>query len=97
LNRFFSLHYLLPFIIIVFIIFHLVFLHEKKSSNPLGTQNRTDKIIFHPYFSLKDLTRALTIFLFFFLICCLTPFLFIDPDNFLPANPIVTPAHIQPE
>jgi len=65
LNRFFSLHYLLPFIIIVFIIFHLVFLHEKKSSNPLGTQNRTDKIIFHPYFSLKDLTRVLTIFFVF--------------------------------
>jgi len=66
LNRFFSLHYLLPFIISLLVIFHLVFVHEQKSSNPLGIQNTRDKIRFYPYFLIKDIT-SLLIILFFFL------------------------------
>jgi ubiquinol-cytochrome c reductase cytochrome b subunit len=97
LNRFFSLHYLFPFIIIILILLHLVFLHEQKSSNPLGLQRRTDKIPFHPYFSWKDLTRGILAILLLRRIILWNPFILIDPDNFIPANPLVTPAHIQPE
>jgi ubiquinol-cytochrome c reductase cytochrome b subunit len=79
------------------VITHLVFLHENKSSNPLGIQNCTDKIPFHPYFLIKDLTRGLLIFIIFIFVNLSSPFFFIDPDNFTPANPLVTPAHIQPE
>jgi len=97
LNRFFSLHYLFPFIILMLVITHLVFLHEQKSSNPLGIQTRTDKIPFHPYFSVKDLTRGIIAIFILTSLVLIKPFILIDPDNFLPANPLVTPAHIQPE
>jgi ubiquinol-cytochrome c reductase cytochrome b subunit len=97
LNRFFSLHYLFPFIVLILVITHLVFLHEQKSSNPLGIQTSTDKIPFHPYFSVKDLTRGIIAIFLLVGIVLLKPFILIDPDNFLPANPLVTPAHIQPE
>lgn len=97
LTRFFSLHYLFPFIVTVLVIFHLFFLHEQKSSNPLGIQFRTDKIPFHPYFSVKDLRRSLVIFFLFLSVLLLLPFSLIDPENFTPANPLSTPTHIQPE
>ena len=97
LTRFFSLHYLFPFIVTVLVIFHLFFLHEQKSSNPLGIQLSTDKIPFHPYFSVKDLRRSLVIFFIFLSVLLLLPFSLIDPENFTPANPLSTPTHIQPE
>lgn len=97
LTRFFSLHYLFPFIITALVICHLYFLHEQKSSNPLGIQIRTDKIPFHPYFSFKDATSILIFFFFFLFICMVRPFSLIDPENFAPANPLSTPTHIQPE
>jgi len=97
LTRFFSLHYLLPFVIARLVIIHLVFLHEQKSSNPLGIQISSDKIPFHPYFSLKDIVRALIIIFLLFFINKTNPYLLIDPENFVPANPLVTPTHIQPE
>jgi ubiquinol-cytochrome c reductase cytochrome b subunit len=97
LSRFFSLHYLFPFIVILLVVFHLVFLHEQKSSNPLGIQSGNDKIPFHPYFSIKDTIRFLTVIFLFLLSNTNIPFFFIDPDNFNPANPLVTPTHIQPE
>jgi len=97
LRRFFALHYLLPFILFVLVIIHLVFIHESKSSNPLGVESYFDKIPFHPYFSTKDMLRLTLIFFFFMLINIATPFILIDPDNFTPANPLVTPTHIQPE
>lgn len=97
LGRFFSLHYLLPFIIFVFVILHLVFLHEQKSSNPLGIQNNIDKIFFHPYYTIKDLVRAFTIMFLLLIVNNLSPYLLIDPENFIPANSLVTPTHIQPE
>jgi len=97
LTRFFSLHYLFPFIIIVLVIAHLYFLHEQKSSNPLGIQIRNDKIPFHPYFSFKDLTNIIFFFFLFSIILTQEPFYLIDPENFTPANPLSTPTHIQPE
>jgi len=97
LSRFFSLHYLLPFILIIVIIIHLVFIHEKTSSNPIGLDRIPDKIPFHPYFSLKDTVRLCFILFIFTYLNLQNPFLLIDPDNFTPANPLVTPTHIQPE
>lgn len=97
LNRFFSLHFILPFIILILVIFHLYFLHETGSSNPLGTNRDLYKIPFHIYFRFKDLLGFI-IFLFIFTYIILQiPYVFGDPDNFIPANPIVTPIHIQPE
>jgi len=97
LRRFFALHYLIPFAICLLVVIHLIFLHEEKSSNPLGIQTSRDKIPFQPYFTVKDLV-SLILFLFLFMIVNIQlPFLLIDPENFLPANPISTPVHIQPE
>lgn len=97
LTRFFSLHYLFPFIIAVLVILHLIFLHNEKSRNPLGINASSDKIPFHPYFTIKDLIRLILILTLFSLINLLSPFLLIDPENFTPANPLRTPPHIQPE
>lgn len=97
LTRFFSLHYLFPFLILILVIIHLVFLHNQKSSNPLGTQNSPDKIPFQPYFSTKDTIRATFILFILIIIISLKPFDLIDAENFTPANPLVTPTHIQPE
>lgn len=97
LNRFFSFHFILPFIVSILILCHLIFLHEKGSSNPLGLKNNVDKISFHPYFTFKDIYGFLVVILLFIFINFKTPFLFNDPENFTPANPIITPPHIQPE
>lgn len=97
LNRFFSLHFILPFIITFIVIIHLFFLHESGSSNPLGTNRNLYKISFHNYFTIKD-NLGFIIFIFIFWIINLEyPYIFRDPDNFLPANSITTPLHIQPE
>jgi len=97
LTRFFSLHYLMPFVIAVLVMGHLIFLHEQKSSNPLGLQSPVDKIPFHPYFTFKDINRMLIILFMFIIINMYAPSILIDPENFTPANPIRTPVHIQPE
>nr|QWS05843.1 cytochrome b [Micropogonias furnieri] len=97
LTRFFAFHFLLPFIVAAATLLHLLFLHETGSNNPLGLNSDADKIPFHPYFIYKDLLG------FAVLITCLTalalfsPNLLGDPDNFTPANPLVTPPHIKPE
>ncbi len=97
LRRFFALHFFLPFILIGLIIVHLLFLHLKGSTNPLGIYRNYDKILFHPYFSWKDIL-GIVIFIFLFLyLCTINPWLLGDPENFIPANPLVTPIHIQPE
>jgi len=97
LTRFFALHFLLPFIISGLSIIHLLFLHTTGSNNPLGLDRNYDKIPFHPYFSIKDLMGiAILIFLFIY-ICLQAPWMLGDPENFIPANPLVTPVHIQPE
>lgn len=97
LNRFFSIHFILPFVLLIIIIFHLIFLHETGSSNPIGTPINNDKIPFYPYFIIKDFLGFIFFFLFFILIVLYYPYLINDPDNFIPANPINTPLHIQPE
>merc|ERR1711926_13806 len=76
---------------------HLVFLHETGRRNPLGVNRNFDKIIFHPYFSLKDLFGAVIFFILFLSIVFYQPWLLGDPENFIPANSLVTPVHIQPE
>ena len=97
LNRFFTFHFLLPFIIIALVIIHLFFLHQTGSNNPLGLNRNIDKVPFYPYFILKDLVGFLIIIIALTLLSLTNPYLLSDPDNFIPANPLVTPAHIQPE
>nr|AFI54797.1 cytochrome b [Urostylis sp. HL-2012] len=97
LNRFFTLHFLLPFIITAMVLIHLIFLHQSGSNNPLGINSNFDKIPFHPYFSIKDLLGMSTMLSMFLMLILLEPRLLGDPENFIPANPMVTPVHIQPE
>jgi len=97
LVRFFSLHFILPFVIIGIRGVHLLFLHQTGRSNPLGLNRNFDKIVFHPYFSWKDLFGGFILIFFLVIICFTNPWLLGDPENFLPANPLVTPVHIQPE
>nr|YP_009144605.1 cytochrome b [Uta stansburiana]AKJ76849.1 cytochrome b [Uta stansburiana] len=97
LTRFFTFHFLLPFAIIGVSMIHLLFLHETGSNNPTGLTSNTDKIPFHPYFSYKDLLGALLLTLLLLLLALFSPNLLGDPENFSPANPLVTPPHIKPE
>lgn len=97
LNRFFIFHFLLPFIIIIFSIIHLIFLHSTGSRNPLGLKRNLNKISFFSYFIFKDLLGFLYIFLIIRILVLYFPYILGDPDNFLPSNPISTPIHIQPE
>jgi len=96
LIRFFSLHYLLPFIITGIILTHLVLLHNVGSSNPIQHQS-VDKKPFHPYFTIKDSFIFVVTFVFFIILVSFYPNLLGHSDNFIPANPLVTPAHIVPE
>lgn len=97
LTRFFTLHFLLPFILAALSAVHLLFLHQTGSSNPLGINRNIDKSPFHPYFSTKDLFGFIVFFWIFLFVCFIHPWDLGDPENFIPANPIVTPVHIQPE
>nr|QKY63895.1 cytochrome b [Triatoma recurva] len=97
LTRFFALHFLLPFIIAAMVMIHLLFLHQTGSSNPLGLNSNFDKIPFHPYFSIKDLMGVSLTLMFFILLSLWEAPILMDPENFIPANPLVTPVHIQPE
>uniref|UniRef100_Q0H9X8 Cytochrome b n=2 Tax=Zonosaurus TaxID=143653 RepID=Q0H9X8_9SAUR len=97
LTRFFTFHFLLPFIIISLATIHLLFLHETGSNNPTGLNSNPDKIPFHPYFSFKDLLGALIIMTALISLALFSPNLLGDPENFTPANPLVTPPHIKPE
>nr|YP_009485906.1 cytochrome b [Paroster microsturtensis]AVZ66477.1 cytochrome b [Paroster microsturtensis] len=97
LTRFFSIHFLLPFIIIALVMIHLLFLHQTGSNNPLGTNSNLDKIPFHPYFSFKDMMGFIVLMMTLTILTLKSPYLLSDPDNFIPANPLVTPVHIQPE
>lgn len=97
LTRFFALHYLLPFVIAFLVILHIFFLHLHGSSNPLGVSSSTNKVSFHYYYSVKDL-YVYFVFMFIFIVFTLKyGYVFIDAENFIPANPLVTPTHIQPE
>lgn len=97
LIRFFSFHFILPFIVLAFSIVHLLFLHQTGSNNPLGIKLNIDKIPFHPFFSIKDLFGYTMFILILFFLNLNAPYVLGDPDNFSPANPLSTPVHIQPE
>lgn len=97
LNRFFSLHYLMPFVIAGVVLLHLTLLHKDGSNNPLGINTSVDYVSFYPYYYVKDLfaffvfASVFTFFVFFY------PNALGHPDNYIPANPLVTPPHIVPE
>lgn len=97
LVRFFTFHFILPFIVLALSIIHLLFLHQTGSNNPLGIKLNIDKIPFHPFFSIKDLFGYIIIFIILISLNFFNPYLLGDPDNFTPANPLSTPVHIQPE
>nr|YP_010028674.1 cytochrome b [Solegnathus spinosissimus]QOS49048.1 cytochrome b [Solegnathus spinosissimus] len=97
LTRFFAFHFLLPFIVAAATLIHLLFLHETGSNNPAGLNSDADKVSFHPYFSYKDLLGFAALLIALTLLALFSPNLLGDPDNFTPANPLVTPPHIKPE
>lgn len=97
LTRFFSLHFLLPFIIAAIVIVHLLFLHQTGSNNPIGIKSNNEKIPFHPFFSRKDIYGFIVIMWILILVVLIYPNTLGDTENFIPANPLVTPVHIQPE
>nr|URX52914.1 cytochrome b [Glyptotermes sp.]URX52927.1 cytochrome b [Glyptotermes sp. 5 AB-2022a] len=97
LTRFFTLHFLMPFVITAMVVVHLLFLHQTGSNNPLGLKSDTDKMPFHPYFTTKDIVGFMILFAALSTLSLKEPYILGDPDNFTPANPLVTPVHIQPE
>ncbi|MBM3522959.1 MAG: cytochrome b, partial [Alphaproteobacteria bacterium] len=99
LNRFYALHYLLPFVIAGVVVLHIWALHIHGSNNPLGIDARgpQDKIPFHPYYTIKDLFGIAVFLIVFSFFVFFAPNFFGEPDNYIPANPMVTPPHIVPE
>nr|YP_009048408.1 cytochrome b [Sebastes oblongus]AHG98673.1 cytochrome b [Sebastes oblongus] len=97
LTRFFAFHFLFPFVIAGATMVHLLFLHRTGSNNPLGLNSDADKMSFHPYFSYKDLLGFAVLVIALTCLALFSPNLLGDPDNFTPANPLVTPPHIKPE
>nr|YP_009318516.1 cytochrome b [Echinoderes svetlanae]APA17423.1 cytochrome b [Echinoderes svetlanae] len=95
--RFFVFHFLLPFVIALFVVVHLIYLHESGSSNPLGVFSDGMKVRFHPYYIYKDLLGIIVYFMLLMVLCMMYPYILGDCDNFLPANPMSTPVHIKPE
>lgn len=97
LNRFFAFHFILPFIIAVVVILHILFLHQTGSNNPLGIECNSDRVPFHIYYSVKDILGYTVALFLFILVILFIPNYLTDPENFLLANPLVTPIHIKPE
>jgi ubiquinol-cytochrome c reductase cytochrome b subunit len=97
LNRFFSLHFLLPFLLSALALVHMMTLHTNGSSNPLGISSNVDKLAMHPYFIFKDLVTILVFFLALAVIIFYLPNLLGHSDNYIPANPMQTPPSIVPE
>nr|YP_010884257.1 cytochrome b [Epacromius tergestinus]WIW75315.1 cytochrome b [Epacromius tergestinus] len=97
LNRFYTFHFVLPFMIAAMAAIHLFFLHQTGSNNPIGVNSNIEKIPFHPYFTYKDSITFVIMTLMLVMLCLINPYMLGDPDNFVPANPLVTPIHIQPE
>nr|YP_009704454.1 cytochrome b [Oligosarcus argenteus]AXY96059.1 cytochrome b [Oligosarcus argenteus] len=97
LTRFFAFHFLFPFVIVAATLLHALFLHETGSNNPAGLNSDSDKISFHPYFSYKDLLGFMILLTALASLALFSPNLLGDPENFTPANPLVTPPHIKPE
>jgi ubiquinol-cytochrome c reductase cytochrome b subunit len=97
LTRFYTLHYLLPFLVLALVGLHIFYLHDKGSTNPLGLDSSSSKVVFHYYYSRKDILGVLWYFFFLFIVSFSLGYSLIDRENFIFANPLVTPSHIQPE
>nr|AKQ78453.1 cytochrome b [Nodularia douglasiae] len=97
LNRFFVFHFLLPFLISAITMIHLAFLHETGSNNPIGLPSNIKLIQFHPFYSLKDVLGFLVFLTILVFVTLFFPLLISEPENFMQANPMSTPTHIQPE
>lgn len=97
LNRFYSIHYTLPFVIAALVVVHIIALHENGSGNPTGLTGNIDKVPFHPYYSVKDIFGIGVLIIFMITVIYFAPNMLGHPDNYVPANPLVTPPHIQPE
>jgi len=97
LNRFFSLHFTMPFVIVGVVLIHLILLHEVGSNNPLGLTLKTENIPFYPYFYTKDLFGLMILLLIFFTFVFYYPNTLGHPDNYIEANPMKTPLHMVPE
>ena len=97
LNRFFSLHYLFPFILAGLALVHIILLHTAQSNSPIGLNPNSDKIPFHTYYTTKDFYGFILLGLFITFLVFFVPNLLGDPENFIDANPLVTPVHIMPE
>jgi quinol-cytochrome oxidoreductase complex cytochrome b subunit len=99
LNRIYSLHFLLPFVIVAVVFLHLWALHTHKSGNPTGVEIKSDKdaIPFHPFYTIKDMFGFSAFLILYFAFVFFAPNALGEPDNYIPANPLVTPAHIVPE
>jgi len=97
LHRFFVFHFLFPFILAFLSVLHLLFLHETGSKNPLGIPSDYDKVMFHSYYTSKDVVGFVVFFVVLRFLALLAPTALADPENFIPAKPLVTPPHIQPE
>nr|YP_009739778.1 cytochrome b [Bactrurus brachycaudus]QIC54390.1 cytochrome b [Bactrurus brachycaudus] len=95
--RFFTFHFVLPFVILALAVIHITLLHQEGSSNPLGILSNTDKIPFHSYFSMKDLVGVMFTAMVTLTVSLLIPLVLGDDENFTPADPSTTPIHIQPE
>jgi ubiquinol-cytochrome c reductase cytochrome b subunit len=97
LNRFFSLHYLLPFLIVGLVLVHLTLLHVDGSTNPVGVHKNPENVSFYPYYYVKDMLAFFAFIGVYSYLIFFNPDLLGHPDNYIPANPLVTPAHIVPE
>nr|AMP45799.1 cytochrome b [Plecturocebus moloch]AMP45802.1 cytochrome b [Plecturocebus moloch]AMP45803.1 cytochrome b [Plecturocebus moloch]AYW01272.1 cytochrome b [Plecturocebus moloch]AYW01276.1 cytochrome b [Plecturocebus moloch] len=97
LTRFFTFHFILPFIIAALAAIHLLFLHDTGSNNPSGLVSNPDKIVFHPYYTIKDILGLIFLLLLLMSLTLFAPDLLTDPDNYTLANPLNTPPHIKPE
>lgn len=97
LIRFFSLHFLLPFVIAILALLHLLYLHNTGSRNPLGLPSDSNKLPFHLYYTSKDIVGFTLLLIILSIIRFFYPNILTDPENFIPANSLVTPTHIKPE
>ena len=97
LNRFFSIHFFLPFLIAGVSLIHLALLHKVGSNSPLGSDTGVDDLPFYPYFAVKDAFAFFCFMLFFAVFVFYFPNVLNHPDNYIPADPLQTPAHVVPE
>jgi len=97
LSRFYSFHFLAPMLVRALILPHLGYLHLSGSNNPLGLSSCCEKVPFHWYYSVKDVFGFCVLVTLLLFVVFFAPLLFLEPDNFMPANPLVTPPHIVPE